>query len=257
MITFSKLGEHGRLGNQLYQYCFLYYCKKKYNYEACIPFLDNKYWHGQKCLLNKFNISIKEKDIVTTNLFKEGDPILLDDSDIIGFFQDKKYFEEYKEEIITEFKLKENRVVPNLYKDTPCIHIRLGDNIRENKEHYFNSILGKNYRNYVMDTILSIKSKDLIVLTGGARSNEEKEIDLDINICKSFLKVSGKNLIFSKNINPLDDLSIMINTKELILSPLSTFSIWAGYLSKGKVYAYKDFYLDNRNHNLYLDNWII
>ena len=50
MITFSKLGEYGRLGNQLFQYSILYSVGTENGYDYMIPNIDDKVWHGQKCL---------------------------------------------------------------------------------------------------------------------------------------------------------------------------------------------------------------
>ena len=58
MITFSKLGELGRLGNQLFQYAALRGLSLKNNYEIFLPNLKIAEWHGQKCLLEEFNMKI-------------------------------------------------------------------------------------------------------------------------------------------------------------------------------------------------------
>ena len=60
MITFSRLGEFGRLGNQLFQYAMLYVLGKEKEYEIKIPDFQNKYHHGQKCLLDNFNITAEK-----------------------------------------------------------------------------------------------------------------------------------------------------------------------------------------------------
>ena len=56
MITFLELGRYGRLGNQLFQYAMLKSVSLARGYEIKVPNLDEQEWHGQKCLLNMFNI---------------------------------------------------------------------------------------------------------------------------------------------------------------------------------------------------------
>ena len=56
MITFHKLGQMGRLGNQLFQYAALKSLALKNNYDIKIPNPNHVSWHGQQCLLNEFNI---------------------------------------------------------------------------------------------------------------------------------------------------------------------------------------------------------
>ena len=55
MITFSKLGKLGRLGNQLFQYAAIRGLSIKNSYEFKIPKVV-KNFHGQEYLLNNFSI---------------------------------------------------------------------------------------------------------------------------------------------------------------------------------------------------------
>ena len=66
MITFSKLGRMGRLGNQLFQYAMLKSVSLETGYEIKIPNPDNIVFHNQHCYLNKFNINcdyLTDKDL--------------------------------------------------------------------------------------------------------------------------------------------------------------------------------------------------
>ena len=56
MVTFHKLGELGRLGNQLFQYAALKGLASKNGYTAKIPNPNTMEWQGQRCLLDKFNL---------------------------------------------------------------------------------------------------------------------------------------------------------------------------------------------------------
>ena len=118
MITFTQLGKMGRLGNQLFQYAALRSLSLEKNYECKIPNPEFVEWHGQKCLLNNFNIKagyLSDEDykkikfnyvennvsIFDTNFFYMSDGVNLN-----GFFQSYKYFEKHVEKIIQELSPK-------------------------------------------------------------------------------------------------------------------------------------------------------
>ena len=80
MITFLELGRYGRLGNQLFQYAMLKSVSLARGYEIKVPNLDEQEWHGQKCLLNMFNIKCdyltdKDKSSIQRN-FVESSSVL-------------------------------------------------------------------------------------------------------------------------------------------------------------------------------------
>ena len=58
MITFTQLGNLGRLGNQLFQYALLKSISLKTNKEIVLPSsVKENVWHSQKYLLGNFNLS--------------------------------------------------------------------------------------------------------------------------------------------------------------------------------------------------------
>ena len=59
MITFIHLGALGRLGNQMFQYAALRGLGLARGYETKIPNIGERTWHGQKCLLQNFNIEVE------------------------------------------------------------------------------------------------------------------------------------------------------------------------------------------------------
>ena len=95
MITFSKLGEAGRLGNQLFQYAALKSAGLRRGYEVRIPDPNEMEWHGQKCLLNNFNLDcnyLNGQDDIFNKFFELGigefDERILnlpDETDLYGF----------------------------------------------------------------------------------------------------------------------------------------------------------------------------
>jgi hypothetical protein len=111
MITFHKLGELGRLGNQLFQYAALKGLALKTGYEVKIPNPETMSWHGQACLLDKFNIDCDylNQDDANGLQYLYGEPNwktyddkffnIPDNTSIEGFFQSTFYFEHCAEQI--------------------------------------------------------------------------------------------------------------------------------------------------------------
>jgi len=123
MITFNEMGHKGRLGNQLFQYAILLAVGAKNNYEVRIPKIQGRVWHGQQCLLNNFNITAKEFNGKSANMYseKEADWFkynpdvfnIPDNTNISGFFQNYQYYKDYRDLIKKELTLKKNVIDRN------------------------------------------------------------------------------------------------------------------------------------------------
>lgn len=161
-----------------------------------------------------------------------------------GFFQDPRYFNKYKKNIIDELSVKGDVKNQNLYNnilksESVCIHVRRGDYINTHldvctKDYYLNAIklLEKKYRNlkyYVFSD--------------------------DINWCRENIKIN--NVTYVEGNSATDDLKLMYSCKYYIISN-STFSWWGQYLSKrvecviapskwsnDSRFAYSELYNDN------------
>lgn len=279
MITFSQLGNYGRFGNQLFQYAAIKSLSIYKNYQLILPNFSTKSWHGQQCLLNDLNITDDQTNkfdnlikIEESNEFSENFYSLPDNIDLHGFFQDVRYFERHIAEIKKCFEFKENiknkiydrfKFYSNFRKNNNLIsiHIRLGDNIRENNNFYNQDWFHFNYLKYIESSInLFNDDTDVLVFTGGSRCASGQE-EGDVEICKKILKQYNKNFIFSQKEDTIIDFGLMTLCDQNIISPLSTFSLWVGYLKNenNRVIAPKNFYLEdnNKTNKLYLKNWTL
>lgn len=276
MITFSRIGEYGRLGNQLFQYAILLAVGKERNYEIKIPPTNNRYWHGQKCLLNNFNISAKEltTDIIRYSYvenkadeFKYNPAIfnIQDNTDIFGFFQNHQYYEKHEDLIIKELTPKDEIIERNKisltkirekYPDYQIVslHIRRGDS---NHNMFTN---GKWFKYFgEAKKIFGDKKCKFLVFTGGNRIDDRP--DSDYVWCKNNL--IGNEFIYTDGENStINDFTLMYLCDAHILSPTSTLSWWVGFLNKHnektivapELYFQLDIKLDDR---FYPNNFIL
>lgn len=275
MITNHSLGTSGRLGNQLFQYAALKSLSLANNYELILPDIKNKSWHGQKCLLDQFNldydftktlpnISAKSYKEPSTKIFDSEFFKLPDNTHILGHFQNLKYFEQYKDIICNELTPIDSyqHQAKNILKqfegyETVSVHIRRGDNITENNQDIF----GKNpfkldpdsfwakYFNQAQ-AIFADKKVKYLIFTGGSRNND------DTNDYKWVKDNLGPDYVLLSTPNPVLDYAIISNCDHNILSPITSFGWWASYVNKNpnKIQvAPKNYFLDNSDASRLFD----
>jgi len=250
MITMSNFGSNGRLGNQLFQYAFMFSLSKQNNYEMCLPSTNSNFYKNYDLYSesNSFfdcfysNVFIFEKNI-THNRFKEKSfhydinfPNYIDNCDYSGYYQSYKYFKEYKKELIESLKFKQKNTIKSEldYSNIVSIHIRR--------------------RDYVNNKIHETFSFDFLN-TSKKHFNNKKYLVFsdDIEWCKK-MNIGD---YYAENNNDCIDLYQMTLCKSSIIAN-SSFSWWGAYLSeKEKVIAPKLWFNNNKNVNdLYCDNWI-
>ena len=281
MITFSELGKYGRLGNQLFQYAALRALSLKKEYEISLPFLENKVWHGQKCLLGNFNIITNYSSFSPSYTYSESsltefDPKffnLPDGVNLHGFFQNLKYFDEYKKIICKELTLKPfylnqaQTLLSNYQSSYPdyklvTLHIRRGDNITVNGGFIplfgpDNTKLDPNspWAIYFNDAkkIFGEKTKYLVFTGGNRDNNDQADLDWVTNNL-------GSECILASTLDPLLDYALIYLCSNNILSYASTFGWWASYSNldpNKKVIMPKNYLVNNQDTTrLTPKNWI-
>lgn len=258
MLTFTRLGQYGRLGNQLYQYAALKACCLRHGFECKIPNLENVSWHGQQCLLNNFNIEaghLTQEDYhsLTTSIRPTeevgGEYLSVleqvkDNSDLFGFFQNTKYFEDFREQIIKELTPKqhllekEQKMLLKLRtggKKLVSLHLRRGDMIDGTNPTY-----NKYYGNGPFDTscivgdyitkALNLFNSDqytILVFSGGSRSGNDTE---DIKWAKNTF--TEQRFVVSETNDPIRDYILISQCDHNILGHASSFGWWAAYINQ-------------------------
>ena len=252
MITFHKLGELGRLGNQLFQYAALKGLASKNGYTAKIPNPQTMIWHGQTCLLDRFYIDceyLTQDDVNTLqNLYEEPNWQKYDDkffnipdnTSLEGFFQSTFYFEHISEQIKKELTPKQeyldkaSKLIDYLKGQHNCeivsVHVRRGDNMTNGQTGLIQAFeSGGMYETYFNEAkkVFEGKNVKFLVFTGGQRFNEDNKIDVDW--CRSFFK--GDEFLFSEGNQQIDDFSLIMSCDHNILSHASSFGWWAAYVN--------------------------
>ena len=206
MITFTELGSHGRLGNQLFQYAALYATALKNGYVCKIPNVQEKTWHGQQCMLSAFNISAQQytsdelRSVTNTivenpKTYGEHSSVLEnipDNTNINGFFQNIGYFKGYEETIINELTPKANIVAKETKKllatvgdpaNIVSLHIRRGDMV-DGTNPYYEKFYGSGpfdrksvVGTYITDAIdvFSGSGVKFLVFVGGSRTGNDRD----------------------------------------------------------------------------------
>ena len=219
MITYSKVGKKGNLGNQLFQiastigiaqrnemdFGFLPWTYQPY-FEHALPTLhrdpnkfiecnEQHYYHYDWCLQNN-------------------------DYDISGWLQSEKYFDvsltrhyfTFKEQLVTQIREKYRLLFT---KKTLLISIRRGDFV--DHPDYF-QIPIKYYMNSIVTFFPDWESRNLLFLSD------------DLAYCKfhfSFLN----NAFFAEGLNAMEQLCIGAQCNDFIISN-STFSWWIAWLGE-------------------------
>lgn len=206
MITFSNLGNYGRLGNQLFQIATTISYAKKYKQDYCFPKFS--YYNDFNCNFKIFDIEINTRlnEIDNLNYY----PIQsyfpqMGNVDLNGYFQSEKYFENAKKEILDIFKTEETNL------NIGGLHLRRGDYINLQNYHPLQSL--EYYK----------KGMDLLGFDHYYCFSD------DIQWCKENFK--DARLEFIEGTNEIQDLKLMMKCKGAVIAN-SSFSWWGAYLSE-------------------------
>ena len=263
MVTFKKLGQLGRFGNQLFQYAALRGLATKNNFKLLIP-SNKKEFHGQEYLLK--NLSIPRKFFSNNFFFKtlffkkykeqKAEEIdknffnLKDNTDLEGYFQSTFYFyhciDLIKKELTPkkEFleKAKEKFIkISEAHKGYKIIslHLRRGDNVdtsikQNNKKliySYGEDLMDNNsfYGKYLKSakSLYNGKKVKFLIFSGGGRVSDENSIEIDW--CRKNLV--GDEYIFNTPQKSFEDFCLISQCDANIISPASSFGWWAAFLN--------------------------
>jgi hypothetical protein len=260
MITFTELGNHGRLGNQLFQYAFLIGISKKYNLPIFLPNLSTKIANNQQCLLNNFNLDYShlndnlitnyrhEIELKNNGIFDTYNPQntenVLPGTNFMGLYQSYKYWIEYQDEVKKQFTIKDSKIIEDAKQTIDklrttiklpiiAIHLRRGD-----VTGWYDYTQYKQYLKDVLKSFKNPKNNFYYIFTGGSPSITGDQDD--VKWVKDFYKELPYFEV-CQTYNPIVDFALMQECNQIILGYISTFAWWAAFLSNKPVYAPKLF----------------
>lgn len=208
MVTFSNLGNFGRLGNQLFQIAATIGTANKLGLEAKFP-----KWEYSDFFESHINQNLNTSEI--KNIHREPgfhySPIPnWNNMDLIGYFQSEKYFSHCKEIIRSHFSIKNSKYTQK--KETCSVHVRRTDYLRFSEYHPFP---GLQYYESAIRIMKERGIKDFIVFSD------------DIEWCKQNLP----GLNYSEGNSNIEDLDLMSKCGHNIIAN-SSFSWWGAWLNK-------------------------
>ena len=279
MIGNNRIGCNGRLGNQMFQYASMRGIASVKGFDWVVP--PENYDHtANYALFETFKMTnVRDKNIgfVEGEILKETihcyDENLVDscsdNTNLDGYFQTEKYFENITDEIRTDFTFKDEYLKPckefiDSLETTPIfLHVRRGDAI--GKEHY-HPVAPMSY--YVEALKKFDENTPCFVFSD------------DLDWCKSQELFKSDRFLFNDNIERYDYQSMdgsgsmqytLLPHVDLCLMSLcsgaiivnSSFSWWGAWLqnNRGKVIASKPWFGPSASHldtsDVVPDHWEI
>jgi hypothetical protein len=265
MLSFNNLGNLGRIGNQMFQYASLKGIAHNRGFEFSIPpkeifgIYDINVKNSDSNIYNLFNLDVKNTIKLTENTtfnerFFHYDDLLFntcpDNIDLCGYFQNPKYFENIKDEIIKDFKFPDELKSEcmqffdnNFDGDAISLHIRRGDYLK--------------YSQHPVQT-LEYYEKSLSLLPENVPVIIFSSDDL---WCKEQDLFQSDRFFISENNTTEFDLCLMHLCNYHIIAN-SSFSWWGSWLSNSKKTIAPKNWFSGSNSNykvegLYLKDWVI
>lgn len=247
----------GGFGNQLFQYAMGYAVSKDSNDTLFIDVSHFKY-DKRSCQINKLNISAKKLDVkpakknttiyrllarlrrlsktglFTTTFFQEDSskiwqyayPNIKYNKSIYlnGYWQNYRYFDEYRDELLNEFKPKKGSLgenalclIKNIKKENSvALHIRRGDYVECD-----NWLIDDSYYNLAIEKMnLQLNDNKVVYYV----FCEDEDYAKELLVGKDYILVTG-----NYDLNDFEEFFVMSACNNHIICN-STFSWWAAYL---------------------------
>lgn len=226
MLSYSRLGLNGRLGNQMFQYASLRGIASSNGHNFGVPSGGHQLFdifEMSEALENRFDLfpseTFNEPHFHFDPNFMSGFP---DNRDLFGYFQTEKYFKNIENIIKNEFNFKS--AIPeaadryaDIFKNNKVfsIHFRRTDYLNTPGAHPTPS------QDYYESAIDLFDDYDFGIVFSD-----------DINWCRSLSLLNSSRFIFSHN-HHFIDLYLMTQCHSNIIAN-SSFSWWGAWLNQNK-----------------------
>jgi hypothetical protein len=260
-FSFNRLGNHGHLGNQMFQYAAIKSLSIKHNRDFMIPPKEvfGRYYYTtlRSNIDDCFNIDChraisnfpvhEERHFHFDQETFENPP--KGDVDLLGFFQSDKWFKHIEDQVRKDFTFKSE------YYDAAS---ELKEQLSENSE-----MIGIHIRRTDFVTNSSHISQDMSYyercLDDLPKTSKVLIFSDEPNWCKSQEIFSDDRFLVSDVVDPYIDLCLM-TLCDYIITANSTYSWWGAYLSNAKKIFIPSLWNPDTNpidsSDLYVDGWI-
>lgn len=240
-VSFSKLGNYGRLGNQLTEIAATLGIAERNNAQAVFPawgyehYFEDPLPHGEM-----------QTGLIKESIFHYYDIEIKENTDLLGYFQSEKYFPSKLPFVIKqEHKDRLRAQYPGLWdKETICIQIRRGDYV--NNPFYYQIPIHW-YISALINEFPHWKDCNLVFFSD------------DLDYCKVHFECLPQ-ATFTYGLNDIDQIVLMSMLDNHIIAN-GTFGWWGSYLSKSKktVHCGKLFgeNVDKDEKDFYPERWTL
>lgn len=224
MITFSKIGQHGRLGNQLFQYAALRGAESATGFEAVVPPGFDIEGMNLRCR----RVQIKPRHLHEERKFAFDPSVLAiaDNTDLHGYFQSWRYFERVATLVAREFALVEapvklvTRAIETWRGTSQAelvgIHVRRGDYLSHPRIHPVRDAAWYAHALQALPPAATGRARRFVVCSD------------DLAWCREALRGLG-DVVFSDGLAPVEDLGVLVRCDHVVISN-SSFGWWGAWL---------------------------
>jgi len=262
MLSFNSLGNLGRLGNQMFQYASLKGIAANRGFEVTIPprrffgeadqnVANSDVTIYESFKIGDFNTGLENQRKVSESKFGFDEELFNtceDNVDLIGYFQNEKYFEGIENQIRKEFTFKSGTHDPcqdfvSQFDELISLHIRRGD-YTVNTNHPVQPM------EYYAEALKLLPKTDVIVFSDDPDWCHQQELFSD----DRFIVAEGNSSDADMCLMSLCQYHIIAN---------SSFSWWGSYLAKSqKTIAPKLWFGDELSKTkdwttIYRDGWVV
>ena len=254
IVTYSQLGNMGRLGNSLFQIATTIAYGLEHNKSFVFPG-----WKYSPYMMKPLPVS----EVPNATRYNEPSfhhtpiPFIEGNVDLLGFYQSEHYFEKHLPEILPYITLNDRQFgyITSKYgyylnKKTCSIHVRHGDYLNNPGTKDYHGVLPKEYYEKAIHTLYGEKYEDVLFLI----------FSDDIDWCMDNFKLP--NQLFVEGEEDIIDLFIGSYCRDHIIAN-SSFSWWQSFLNKNKTsrtVAPKNWFVGKDapqiTKDIYCDGWI-
>lgn len=246
MISFSQLGNLGRLGNQLFQYAYLRSQANRMGVEYACPGWagDSLFDLGEsKRRVSADACSFEYREPKSYCGYNQSAVEIADDTDVWGFFQTPRYF---GMDALKWYSFPQSKIYPEL---SHCvgIHLRFGDYL--DLTHVYTPLK----RQYYARAMKLFPGAKFAVFSDDLQRAELMLSNL----------LPRERVLFYRGKSDIDDFFAMVSCRSHIISN-SSFAWWAAYLSAGvhgqkwQVVGPRDWFTKSwstQNRDIYFESW--